>query len=1122
MLKKMRPFIRKLAKIFAVLGGIFIILCIVAYFFLADMLGLNTRIPSIIAEKTGLECQVGEVHVILLPQPGILLNDVIFLPPGSDYEMLSSIAPETQPEANQAPAASQVEEAGSLNSTSFSSSITADLPLTNATPSNATNATAHNQEADGIFTPTPQIKATSLQIKNLAVYLDIPLLLSGKVEAVGLGVSGLALYVNSLNDLSETIRHIIPQKPAHTEKANQQVIVLEDSDSQTIAWLWEILKAVRLSDTGVYVLNEEHLYEPLFTNLELNDFLGKLNLSFVAHGEVDNEPYAMNFQVEISRFQSDYDNVSFNLEASADDGRRFSPKVTSQVYFDQKNSLVHFNNFLARTGKTSLSSDIILNLNPEEEELAWQAKGPAVIANFDLPRWVPPLLNMSPETQTILSQIEGELEMEFKQDGLFLNDIRVSAGESQWNGEGSITGFLVDDPKVYFSLKADKLPLEAIFPGLADPDLPPRFTGEAPSFNQPYFLSGEIGNAPKVELILEAETLLFRNLEVGGFKAVMHNSPLDVRWDITAGDLAGGEVSSVIFDNDDYTIDVSGNLNNVQIGPILTGMGWDLPIYGLGGADFSLKGKTGSLEDFLQSMNLEFKGRAKDVLFASIQAPSKPKEREFNRFEQLDFNVKFEGLTTEGKALAALIQLSAQLEGKQQKDTVKLQAKGPMEFDDDNLMQINALDLSGQISSDLAFMGFDGKAQSSEFKGSLKCSQKNSNFELDLNGFNLAGLTGSTQISGKNLGSNAEISGKAQVKTKSLRQFLNKFGNNVAFVPDPLLGEAGGQANFVLNEKAGGMWQAHLSAISAQIDHMNFKAEAWHGPGAETKINGSVDELDLDAYWPSTEKNTPKEPAKPWNVSSWLASGLDITFTTPKLIYLRVPAENVTLKLTTGKGKLLAQVKGSMSDGPLTAELKGHDDAGRLNTSFSLRLEKASLEKITEARSGEVKVSGSLEVSLDIKGTAGSMDDIPNAFDGQWAFNIGKGYFVRSQTQGPAGHRNESDNPVLSNFDFVKGAAEMKAGVLHTGDLLMDGPSTHMVGHGMVNLVTEEINITMDMNLGGVAFPVTIAGDLSDPEISLRGGKFVTRNITNIGGGLIDLIGGVITLPIKVIEMGTE
>ena len=57
------------------------------------------------------------------------------------------------------------------------------------------------------------------------------------------------------------------------------------------------------------------------------------------------------------------------------------------------------------------------------------------------------------------------------------------------------------------------------------------------------------------------------------------------------------------------------------------------------------------------------------------------------------------------------------------------------------------------------------------------------------------------------------------------------------------------------------------------------------------------------------------------------------------------------------------------------------------------------------------------------------------------------------------------------------------------------------------------------MRLTGVSFLIRLKGNLSDPEITLKSGKFVTKNIWNLGEGLVDLVGGILTLPVKILEI---
>lgn len=1122
-MKKILLILKKTTKILALPAGAFLAFAVLSYLFLADFLELDQKITDLINKEVGIECSIGEIRVILLPKPGLLLRDVIFMPQGSSINShsatLKSVPQAPQSNASTENTTSELNE-NSLNATQENSRLATDSASSPELLTNSTNSTANSAQTSDALPAPDHPETPSLYIKRLAIYLDIIPLLEGKIEPTGARMNGLSLYLTNLDKLNDVLNKVVAKAtPPSSTEDTPKVVVIEKSKAQIVTRLWELLQSVSLLNSNVYILNDVGKPEILFGNVKLSAFLGKLSLSFLMHPPVNDEPYSIGMEANISNFNSDFDNVTFNLEAIANDQQGFNPKINTLVRFDEKEDLIFLNNFQIKTGKTSLSSDIVLTLKPDDENLSWHAKGPATISNFDLPRWVPPLLKMSPEAQTLLAQINGELELELNPNGLYLNKVKAVVGPYTWTGTGSITDF-TKDLKLYFNFKTNELPLEALFPQLADSDLPPRFTKNAPSFNQPHFLSGDISNAPKLELILGVETLIYRNLRIGDVTAIMHNNPLNVHWEISATNFAGSKLKAVILDNDDYTIDVNGKLAGIQIGTLLPGMDWDLPIHGTASSSFRLKGRTDSLDNFLETIQLEFQGKGENILFASSLTPANPKQRDFNRFEQLDFNTSFRGAPTNDNKLNALIHLDAQFKGKQFKDILEIQTKGPVMFDTNSMMQINGLEFNGQITSDLSFMGFDSKPQTGPLKGNFTCSQENESFKLNIISLSLAGLDGTTQIEGKDIGHNPKISGATQLKSTSLRKFLTKMDVDVSNVPEPLLKEASAQANFTTTETPNGMIETHISNIKAGIDHISLTAEAWHGPDDETRIELTTSEIDLDAYWPSKENPEPSPPAKPWNVSAWLKKDLNFELKTPKIIYKKLPNEDVFVKTTVGKGKLLTTLNSTTCGGDLTINFVGNDKAGLLNSNLSLRFENASLEKITKARSGEIKASGNLEVSLDVSGNLSSMDDIPNALNGQWAFNIGKGYFVRSQAQ--TGKIKEDTSATLSNFDFVKGTGQIRLGVLYTEDLLMDGPSTHMTGEGKIDLVNDKIDIHMNMRMGGVSFPVAVVGDLSDPTINLKGGKFITHNIGNIGGGLLDLIGGVVTLPFKIIELGTE
>ena len=1109
-----RPF-KIILKIALLPAAFFLLSAIFAYFFLAQALELERRIPKLLAEKLGVECSIGKVHVIFLPKPGIELDDMLLFPQG---ETLAANACRLE----------------SVNASALTGDLSAQNNASligNSTEMIAPLPPPRTAEADSA-PPAPDI--SHLKIGNLAVYLDIPKLFEGKLQPSGLSVSNLALNLTGLEELSRITQNILekvkeaqytqpglplppvsllPGQNAENEKPEQLVIV-EESTPETAAWIWEMLKKVSLSEVGIFLRSSSGAYEPLCSHLKLKEFFGKLSLSFVLNIPINAQPYAINMRLDASNFKADFDSLSFELIGEGKDTHGFAGKLNTRIRYEQSLPVVFFDQFRLETGKTRLVSNLRLNLEPKQSEWGWQLKGPAQLNDFALPYWVPPLTDMSAEMQTLLGQINGNLELELNPSGLFLNDIDARSGPYPWQGYGKIL-FPTPDMQLEFYLKTPELPLEIVFPALVAPGEAPRFNGPDPHFSNPYFLQGEIENAPPLELVLEVDNLLLRGLRAGSFRAEMHNYPDHVRWDLSAADLADGELKSTILDNDDYTLVSQGVLTGSSLETLLPGMGWQIPVNGRTNLDYKLEGPTSSPEDFLENMRLELKANGTNLLLDSPGTKmEKGSARRFNLFEQASVNAVLEGQKQQ-KQQQARFMLSGNISAQQQKDELALKAKGQIILDSNDYISLPGLDLEGKIASSLAFLGFS-KRQSGKVKAQVQYSEANNNCTVGISHLELAGLTAKAGIKGKNLNTAPDFSGELNLETANLRKFLYAMGASPPDIPEPLLQKSSLKTGFASNHSGVSGQKERtftFSNLEFKLDYMHFQGKAGIS-NKETLVELTVDELDFDAYFPDRPDDKKSESA-PWNLAQWLDPRLQINLSTPSLRYMKLPGKNMNLRLVSGQGKVKAELSGLLCNGKFYADLRGHNQDGALASKVSLRLENASIEQISLARSGEAMLTGELELSLDIHGSPRSFDDIPAAFSGQWAFNIGKGYFVRSQTGGPAGSRK---GPVHTNFDFVKGAAKMQAGVLVTDDLLMRGPSAYMEGRGKVDLVKKEIDIAMDMNMGGVAFPVNITGTLADPQLNLRGGRFVTSNITNLGGGLIDLIGGVITLPIRLVD----
>ncbi|MBQ4132483.1 MAG: hypothetical protein IJD04_01955, partial [Desulfovibrionaceae bacterium] len=961
MSEKSRRMLKMSLKIISACTVALFALAVFTYFFLSEALSLNQRIPAFLAQELGLECRVEKVHIAFLPKPGLLLDNIIILPPGETFAANPQL---------KAAAPLQADDMASKQNASAPEPVQSMHGRNDALPPSHQPAAANGaveMPAEPLHPPV-----SHLEIGKLAIYLDIPQLLKGNFQPDGLKISNLSLNLAGLGELSQIAQnilnkvknqaedeHSIPvlpiwnateksltktgeqaaqaeaRPPASTAAADKPAVIVEESPPETIAGVWEILKKVQLDEAAVFIPDSRGDFRPLLSHIRLHEFFGSLGLSFSLNIPIDGQPYALDLKLDAGSFQADFDTLALSLEASAEDAHGFDASLNTDITYNYSSHQVFFNDFLLKTGKTSLSADLILEFSPDSSNHPWRLKGPALLNDFDLPRWVEPLTGLSPETQTLLGQISGNLELEFNPEGLLLHNIAVNAGPFPWQGDGKIL-FPGPDPQLGFYLKTPELPLEAIFPAVAAPGLPPRFTDPPPSFNAPYFLSGEVKNAPPVELVLEADTLLLRHLKAGGFKAEMHNHPTHVSWKFTAADIGGGRLDAVLLDNDDYTLVSEGSIASAVLENLLPGMGWQVPLNGRTDLTYKLEGPTATPEAFLENMKLTLEAKGTDILFAAPKSALKDRSaRNFNFFERVKASALLQGQSLQAQNLSAGFMISGDLDAEQQKDNLKLKVKGPVNLDKNDNLALPALNIEGKISSSLAFLGFS-KKQSGTVKAKVQYSEAASTCTVEVSRLELAEMNAKAVINAKNLNKSPILDGDVHFSTASLRKFLAGMGGSVPDIPEPLLREA--ELSAKLSAASG---KTSFTDLKLKIDYMLFQGKALHDSNNKINLELSGNEVDLDAYFPDKEEHASAPPAEPWNTEAWLRPDIRISLALADLKYMKLTGKNVKIQSVSGQGKLKSEFTADLCGGRLHAQLSGHTQNKALACSLSARLEHA-------------------------------------------------------------------------------------------------------------------------------------------------------------------------------------
>ena len=1179
-MKKICSILLKFAKYLMLLMVILVSLSVLSYFFLADALNLDSRINEEMRARLGIDCSIGTAHVILLPKPGLLLDDVNITPPASWFGKSPAalmnlnnfgIVNSNSTSLNQQTNSSVADEAGVNLTTGLANStnpyvLPQPLPQSLFGGASGQNATSPLLPAAPVTLASPATPATSvtpvpltemannsLYVKNLSVYFDIFSLFQGKVLASSIGVDGLVLKVQNFEQATLIIDNIArtstarddsdaqiqaqaeAQAPAQAEAQAPAQAPAETqaqaNDPWTVAEIANILASVHVSNSSVQVWDGQKAFVPLLEDIEIGNFLGKFGASFFLHTNVKDVPYGIRFDFDVSKFTAKGAETEFKLKLELDDERGFNPNFSTQFKYDENSGIAKLENLQLKSEKSSLNGDVQITFNDSNNGSGWLLSGPVEVRKMDLTRWISTLRDLSPELQMLLSDIDANLDLVANSEGVFFKNIDAHTGNYHCSGFGSVLDF--KNPAISYDFSVhNAFPIEIIFPQLRSPGL------SAPTEPQllarpdvPFFLDETDGPAPHLEIIFRSNEVSLRGLKAKTFEAVLSTEPEATLWALSSQDIAGGNFAAMVIVGDDDILDVNGDLKEIDLKTVLTSLEYDFPVTGQLNSVVQLKGNTESLASFSQTMQLNFKGRSQNVQFG--EAPkSKSAERSYSLFSELNFDFIVNGEADGANAGTDKFKLKGELSGKQQKDSFKFSLNGPVVFGHENEVTIEKMGLEGQISSQFTPLDFAGQ-ETAKLKGSFNYLQKKGDFGLNLSSFNVADASGNLKLNLNNLSEGSKqaltCSGKIEIKTSSLRQFLDKLEIKSKEIPPQLLGRAELNSNFIF--KQGSVWEINIPNLKGQVDDTKLEAAFNRDGKGNLKILAQADSIDLDAYIPSKpDKNTPPPPAKPWNVKALLGRNLQLSFSSDRVVFMKLNNERVVLNAAIRSGNLEADLISNLYGGTLAAKLNGNEQSSRLNSSFSLKTEKVDLQNLTSSFSGESKAGGLLALNTNLTGQLASWDDVPKAFSGTWGFSVGKGYIVRSSAAGPARPTEkagsvsrtsgvESSAPMRSNFDYLRGNGAVENGAFKTDNIDLQGPTTSVKGEGEIDLAKEKINLSLDVRLTGVSFPIRLKGNLSDPEITLKSGKFVTKNIWNLGEGLVDLVGGILTLPVKILEI---
>ena len=1167
-LQKTAALLRKAVKyiLYAVAGVT--IFCLAVYFFLAKALGLDTRIADDVQKNFGLECKIGEVHLLVLPKPGLLLKNVELTP----REGWLAQQPDLLPPFQNSTLAFDNKQASASSETAGA--------LQNPLEHNATSQPGSQPGSQPTNQPGSQPDSLALQAKpvsppvellaqSLIVYFDLGALFSGEIKASGLALRGAQLKLTSLEQIKEFLPKFTGSSGSDVKKgtvlAQGNIKVSEVYDPAALASLVDLLSAVSISDSSILLREAEGQYRPFFEHISFGEFLGRIKGSVTLNLLASGQPYALSVTAACSRLKVEDNFVRFHFKLELSDADGFDAELVTDVDYDNEAQKIALGDVRLEGYESRARGDLEVKLAPSGEE-PWSAQGRLGILNLNLPYWIDSLRNLSPELGQLLSAIKGKTDVRLSSKGLFFENIDARLERYSATGQGSIA-FSEAKPVVRFDFNIPEFVWELVFPELAKertaardlvwPALP-RFLESDPN-----------SDSTDLEILFKADKTFLRDLAIGSVTARLVNQPVSTKWLLSAASVAGGRIESSIElgDNDD-NLAATGQINNVDIRAALEGLALNTDIGGNLSSSFQLAGNVASMQVFFQTLQAKAEGKGINISFG--RAAKESKKNAFNFFDELSFSANVNGVKPQAAALAALSQnstaaktleagsrnqsaidsalpeqagqagqgksifdVACTLADKQGQDTAKGSFKGQIVFDAEHNVQIDKMNFDGEVVSVFPAVGFKNPEKAT-LKGNFDYSQKLDQLALRLNSLNLASLGGGVEVLFKNLTSNDAVSysGKFALKTDMTRVFLDKIGMKTADFAPASLHKGALSGSFALSPQKDGSSEFRATSLKGNLDYTEFSGEllAKEGKTKSLKLTLQAGPLNLDNYFAQENANKHKIPATPWKVKQMLADRLDASVKFENLTYEKIPLRGAEFVVKVENGQLDAKLGGDLCRGALLASLNGEEQNGLLRSVFKVEASQLDLEDLTKTKTGEIKAGGKVNFFADLQGSSGSFDDVPKAYSGNWGFKIGSGYINRTGNVGPASRKSSrqetgarakgevAPSVIKTTFDYASGDGPVQNGVLKSDNIVLSGPTTSAKGDGSIDLVDSKIDLFLDIKLAGVSFPIALKGKLADPDVSFKSGHFVTKNLFNIGGGVLGIIGGVITLPVKLIE----
>ncbi len=740
--------------------------------------------------------------------------------------------------------------------------------------------------------------------------------------------------------------------------------------------------------------------------------------------------------------------------------------------------------------------------------------GRADIHHFSLARWFGFGQAMTGGLQRALDNITGSFEgMELSLRGVTVSRLKARVMDMDLEGSGSCREFL--KPEILISAHGKEVDLNRIFPELSGeyPDMSHLPPPVLPSSHDEDEKEDDEHIAVGYDIHISADNADIMNFRVGG--ADVHVVPAPAghpMLNITAAGLYGGKARSKVYLDD--KVRVTADLEKVNMDGVTRALAGYPALTGVlkkGSADLSftpgsgltmLSSLGGSITANMEQGGLSLKKGSSALPYVSLSlnaqaaaSPAKdlkqmPPLMDFRGSWKINLTAQNWSVAAEAKQAALAFSTRSGLPSAMRNQPVSLQVSLKR-----GLCSLLAQDLNFTVEGKGSYSA-DGKSVSM------------ADATLRHDDFTLTGKLSASDVPDK-----LSLTGRLALSTPSLRICTELFGVSLPSVSGKkTFRKAEAEADVTITSR-----QLSLDKLKGKVDDTSFSGSIHQSLTGRPVLNGNFHTpfLDIDGYRSTDENASSSAKSGPLPLSFLENADMTLSLSMDRVRAFSTTLSRASLSVSQKNGVLSAPFKanfpgGGQTEGSFQAAITTDKKAADL--SLSTRCRNMNMLNFSIDRGQKTRISGTGTFDASLNSRQKTWDDWKHALNGKLALKVADGAIITQPRETASLSRKES----RTEFKTMSMTFTLAKGVATCRDFLVKGSPVTIVGEGTADLATESINAEATVTLAGIPeMPVSITGNMFSPKITYKLLGAVTGTVGNIGSGVIDLVGGVLSAPFK-------